>query len=226
MSEKKHILYTKPLSDHRRDLLEQMVEVTEMKALDPVVLPIAERPEEREWVLVTSPHALETMKEYIEQGWGAKSKWACVGFRSRDKAAELGIEVEIKADNAKALTGRLPKEGEAIYLCGKDRTPTIEDFMGTHNWELTILETYWTQPTHPHVDFTLYDAVAFFSPRNVESMLRHNPWPADKPALAIGPTTAAKLVEHGIQPLVVPETPDVLLMTQHYLEIQSNGSTE
>ncbi len=226
MSSKKHILFTKVLSEHRRDLLLQMIDVSEVKALEPVPLPQVEQPEESDWVLITSPYALITMKQYIESGWGANSRWACVGFRSREKAAELGIHVEIKADSAKELVKRLPSSGNATYLCGKDRTPTIEDFMGKNDWELNILETYWTQPTHPQVNFKDYDAVAFFSPRNVKSMLKHNSWPARVNALAIGPTTAEELVNNNIQPTAVASYPDVLLLTQQFLETQENGTPE
>ncbi|KAB2807065.1 uroporphyrinogen-III synthase [Phaeocystidibacter luteus] len=223
---KPHILYTKVLSDHRRSLLEQMVEVSEVIALDPVTLPIADMPEVEEWVIVTSPHALESAQEYIQRGWGKDARWAAVGFRAKDKLEELGIEAEIKADNARALVDRLPKVGSALYLCGKDRTSTIEDFMGSYEWDLEILETYWTQPTHPQVDFNQYDAVVFFSPRNVSSVLKHNDWPSHKPAIAIGPTTAQALRDHGIEPMIVPDSPDVLLLTQQYLEQIENGTTE
>lgn len=226
MGRKRHILYTKHLSEHRKELLEQKVEVTEVKALDPVVLPLADPPAEKEWIIVTSPHALEAVEEFISKGWGNTSKWACVGFRSRDKVQELGLETTIKADNAKELVQRLPNSGVALYLCGKDRTSTIEDFMGENDWDLSIEETYWTQATHPKVDFNLYDAVVFFSPRNVDSVLRHNDWPKEQVALAIGPTTAQALRDHQIEPSIIPDSPDVLLLTQQYLDTLDNGTTE
>lgn len=226
MSTKPHILYTKPLSDHRQALLEQMVDVSLVKALDPVMLPVSDMPEAAEWIIVTSPHALTSVREAIEHGWGANSKWACVGFRAQDLFEEMGIQATIKEGNAKALIKRLPKSGSAIYLCGKDRTPSIEDFMGNHDWELTILETYWTQATHPHIDFSQYDAVVFFSPRNVLSVLKHNHWVDGVAPLAIGPTTAEAMRKEGIEPLIVPESADVLLLTQQYLEYLQNGTTE
>lgn len=223
---KKHILFTKYLSDHRKMLLEQKIEVTEVKALEPITLPLTDAPIEKEWILVSSPHAIEAVQELIENGWGKDAKWGCVGFRSRDKVAKLGLEPRIKADNAKELVAKLPESGSALYLCGKDRTSTIEDFMGENDWDLAIEETYWTQATHPKVDFNAFDAVVFFSPRNVDSVLRHNDWPADKTAMAIGPTTAQALRDHGIEPTIVPDSPDVLLLIQHFLEYTENGTSK
>lgn len=226
MSPKPRILYTKPLSEHRRQLLEQMVDVTEVKALDPVLLPIIEMPEAPEWILATSPHALVAIREHIENGWGKNARWATVGFRSRDMLEELGLHAEIKADHAQDLIKRLPNAGTALYLCGKDRTNTIENFMHTNEWQLEVLETYWTQATHPQVDFNEYDGVVFFSPRNVDSVLRHNEWPSNGFAMAIGPTTAKALTDQGIEPQIIPDSPDVLLLTQQFLEIQKNGSSK
>lgn len=221
-----HLLFTKSLSEHRRKLLEQKVQVTEVMALDPVMLPLIEAPEQREWAIVSSPHALESIRELLENGWGREMKWACVGFRSRDVLTDLGIDAVIKADNAAELVQRLPSEGSALFLCGKDRTPTIENYMNENNWDLHLIETYWTQATHPHVDFTKYDAVVFFSPRNVDSMLRHNDWPENGVAIAIGPTTARALRERNIEPAIVPDKPDVLLLTQLYLENSNYGSSK
>lgn len=224
---KPKVLFTKPLSDHRRTLLEQMVDVTEVKALDPVLLPVSEMPEPAEWIIVTSPNALESVRDYLNQGWGKDAKWATVGFRAQEKIAEFGLETTIKANHAEDLISRLPACGTAQYLCGKDRTPAVENYLSENDWEFDIIETYWTQFTHPKVDFTEYDAVAFFSPRNVDSMLRHNHWPESGiVALAIGKTTAAALHNSGIEPLVTPDVPDVLLMTQQYLQILADGSTK
>lgn len=226
MSEKPHILFTKVLSEHRKTLLEQMVRVSEVNALDPVQLPIIEMPEAPEWIIITSPHAIESVRTHLENGWGKDAKWATVGFRAGDKVSELGISPTLRAEHARALTERLPESGTALYLCGKDRTSYIEDYMSSHDWEWQTLETYWTQATHPQVDLNEYDAVAFFSPKNADSVLRLNEWPENGFAMAIGPTTANALRERGIEPKVVPSSPDVLLMTQQFLEIHRNGSTE
>lgn len=225
-SAKKHILFTKFLSDHRKALLEQKIQVTEVKALEPIALPLTEAPELRDWIIVSSPHALESVQELMGNGWGKTAKWGCVGFRSRDKVSDFDIQPVIKADNAKELVTKLPDHGSALYLCGKDRTSTIEDYMGENDWDLSVVETYWTQPTHPKVNFEDFDAVVFFSPRNVDSILRHNSWPNDKIAMAIGPTTAQALRDHGIEPTIVPESPDVLLLIQHYLEYIENGTAK
>lgn len=227
MSRQPRILFTKPLSDHRRTLLDQMVEVSEIRALEPVLLPVSELPETADWVFVTSPHALESVRKLLANGWGRKAKWATVGFRSQEKIADFGFEVMIKAHHAKQLVSRLPKMGSAIYLCGKDRTPTIENYLSENDWDFTVVETYWTQATHPQVDLSAFDAVAFFSPRNVDSVLRHNAWPNEGvKALAIGPTTGQALINKGIEPEVISEVPDVLLMTQQFLEIRSNDSSK
>lgn len=221
------ILFTKPLSEHRKALLEQMVEVTEVKALEPVLLPISELPEPKEWIIVTSPNALESIRTLLQQGWGKDSKWATVGFRSHEKIGEFGIPTTIKANHGKDLVSKLPESGSAQYLCGKDRTPAVENYLSANDWDFETIETYWTQATHPQVNFDNFDAVCFFSPRNVTSVLRHNEWPeSGTDALAIGPTTAEALEKEGITPLVVPDTPDVLLLTQHYLELKAHGSSK
>lgn len=226
MDKKPHILYTRQIGDDKKKLIDPLVKWTEIKALEPVPIPVPEPPQPEEWAIVSSPNALTSIRKYMDKGWGAKAKWAVIGYRAAELLLGMGITPALRADNAGELVRVMPAKGKAVFLCGKDRTPTIEEYLDKSEWNYFALETYWTQPTYPHVNLRDFDVVAFFSPRNVESILRHNVWPEGVIAMAVGQTTAQALRDRGIQPLWVARRPDVLYMTQEFLEKLSHGTTK
>lgn len=220
-------LITRPLSEGDDYAIPEGIVPQFVHALQIVSLPNLQLPAPAPMMIVSSPNALYAIEHLLHDGWGSEAQWACVGKRSAKWIKNQGFTLTWFAESAEELCEQLPTNIEHAQLfCGKDRRMVIEQFFAQNRMRLDVHEVYWTQQTFPNVKLDEYDAVFFYSPRNVESMLRGKTWLKGPIAVAIGNTTGDALKEKHVEPIVVAASPSTEEMINAYLKYEQNGNPE
>ncbi len=128
----------------------------------------------------------------------------------------LGREASVRsAPDAASLADVVVGAGvrEAVFFCGNLRRDVLPERVNREGIALEELTVYETIST-PVVLGKEYDAVLFFSPGAVDSFFTVNRIGPDTVVFAIGPTTAGALERHISHPVILPESPDKILLLQ------------
>lgn len=183
-------------------------------------------PAEMDWIVITSKHAVPAI------GWDiVKTPVAVVGEGTSDALRSLGVEPALvaKGPGAKQLAAELAAEGiegknVVCFLSDIARSELIDELQPT-GANLKVITAYTNKPV-TRIDPNLreriaggeMEAVTFASPSSVSAFV--NMIGIDLPALsgaamlAIGPTTAESMRQHGLPVHGVAETSTVAGFTQ------------
>lgn len=114
-----------------------------------------------------------------------------------------------KDETADGLITLLEQENtnDFLYICGKRRRKTLEEFLIKETKKYRILEAYNTCLSPPeNLPVEKYDILCFCSPSAVESYGSYYSFLPHHQTVAIGNTTANKLSEYTKQIEIAPQT--------------------
>ncbi len=142
----------------------------------------------------------------------------CVGPATARILLRAGIEVDLIASPATAaglgagLVARLPRGATVAHLCGDRARPELGAAVHQAGMAYAALPVYRNAASAaPRADVASRalraDLVLVFAPSAAERLYSLLPALRQRPALAIGPTTAAALrTSHGVAPIAVAES--------------------
>jgi uroporphyrinogen-III synthase len=200
-----------------------------------------------EWLIFTSASAAETFYEWLKKTGNASQpaslRIVTVGKKTADAVRRLGWHVDAIAEEASAesvvatlFQHGIECNGAILFpraLEGRDVIPRELEKIGV---KIFVLPVYQTVPTTPNNLDALrarlrertIDAITFTSPSAVNQCLRLLPvkeWPILREIClaAIGHTTAAAIIEHGLNVSVMPKTASAVDMIEaiaNYLSVE------
>jgi len=164
-------------------------------------------------VLLTSPHAAALLPPGTGDGWQA----ACVGPTTAEAARAAGFTVvHVGSGTGAHLARDLIADGEpglALFLCGEVVRPDALDLLEAAGWRVEQEVVYAARPRPEFAAEVAAvpapDAIAVGSPEAAAALARALPSPGlrDRPAVAVGETTAARLRALGFSRVTRPEVP-------------------
>ena len=199
-------------------------------------------------IVFTSPRAVEAVNQvkasFPQESWGGEHKSVyVVGEATASKVHQLlgwkslnGLEAG-NATNLAQIIAKSEKPGsKLLFPCGNLKRNELEK--GLVEAEITLNTTicYETQPKEnlasiiEETDLTTLDYVVFFSPSGVKASLPllREKWPqfgTETTKVALGPTTAECLRDHGCQCLVAskPNAQSVMTLIKETMSTSSSS---
>lgn len=170
-------------------------------------------------IIFTSSHALLGLSEYLSQREEPLDKMVyAVGPKTADVVEGLICNPVVSdTPGSKGLIEEIERVGvlfPSLYVCGDRRLDTVPNYFKDKSVELNEIITYNTVLSPPDIDITEYCGVAFYSPSGVDSFLSKYSVDSDMKLFAIGETTANRLREHNLTPLVAEEPDTYSLVEQ------------
>jgi len=98
---------------------------------------------------------------------------------------------------------------KVVFFCGSQRMDILPGKLAAAGVSVEELMVYDTVSS-PQKVMTSYNAILFYSPSMVRSFFEANSWVAGTTAFAIGRSTAAELMQQGVENVHVPPHPDKL----------------
>lgn len=203
-----NILLTKKLERDLLDLIQSWgwsYEIIETLKITPVE--VKGIPVKAEAWIVSSRNSFSGVEKYILE---APPHVYCVGAWVKNEVEKLNAKVSVKSfENMKSLATDLAKENfqSVTYFCGKEHRQELEEGVKNTNTKITKVITHQSEMVFP-VTKKHFDAIFVFSPRSVESLLKHNQFSDQTLFACIGSTTAAYLHSRGATNTFVPSYPD------------------
>ena len=115
----------------------------------------------------------------------------CVGQNTREALENLGYNVMLHAEHARALGQKITiqyPEATFTFFCGNKRRDALPELLHKHNINLTEIEVYKTSLNIKEFQRT-FNAIMCFSPSGVQSYFGANK-PQKETIVCIGNTTA------------------------------------
>ena len=209
-----HILSTKTLRDKELNLLQAKgytCEVVEPFTIEYEAVSLTGF-SQVELCVATSRHALIALTQNQEVFTAAqKLPWACIAPSTADYAEALGINVVIRAFQAKNLARKIiaKAQGKVLHLKGNDSLDVVEKELHDAGLEMKTQVVYRKIPNREIVLEKPLDAVLVFSPNSLSVLQEVLNLSPEIPLYCIGPTTAYRAIELGFVNIFYPAKPDV-----------------
>jgi uroporphyrinogen-III synthase len=209
------VLLTKKLSSSDLDLVRswgwnfEIVETLNISSVEVRNIPIAEG-----WV-ISSRNSFEAVKKFIDQEPGIIY---CIGNWVKEELIKIGAKSKIRSfEKMKELVTDLANQNlkSVLYFCGEDHRQELEEGLKNSPTKISKVITHKSQMTFPVVK-NIFDVVFIFSPRSVESLLKHNAFSAKTTFACIGPTTASYLNNRGVTNTFIPSYPDSRILLEEF----------
>jgi uroporphyrinogen-III synthase len=203
-----NILLTKKLAQDQLDLIQSWgwsYEIIETLKITPIE--VNEIPAKTEAWIVSSRNSFAAVEKFIAQAPGLIY---CVGAWVKNEIEKLEVKVAVKSfENMRAVAADLSKQNfhHVLYFCGEEHRQELEEGLKNTNIKITKVITYQSEMIFP-VTKKSFDAVFVFSPRSVESLLKHNQFSGQTVFACIGSTTRDYVSSRGIKNTFVPSYPD------------------
>lgn len=203
-----NILLTKKLEQEQLDLIQSWgwsYDIVETLKITPAE--VGEIPAKAEAWIVSSRNSFAAVKKFIAQ---APQPIYCIGSWVKNEIEKQSAKVSVKSfKNMKSLAADLSNQNfrSVTYFCGQEHRQELEEGLKNTGTKITKVITYQSEMIFPVIHKS-FDAVFVFSPRSVESLLKHNPFSAQTLFACIGSTTAEYLHSRGITNTFVPSYPD------------------
>ncbi len=174
------------------------------------------------WIF-TSQNAVKSLSKQIDSIQNVKDKKVfAVGVKTAEALLELGIQANIPSlHNSQSLIDLLETHNETSYIhfSGNLRQSNISEFMLEKELEFEEIECYKTNLTQPDLDISLFNAVCFCSPSAVVSFFSKYKIDKKVPCVAIGSTTAVKLLDYSEHVVMADNTNvySLLEMCRNYI---------
>lgn len=203
----KNILFTRTISEKQRQfgeslgLLIHAIPFIEIELLNPSQDQIKKinYHADSDWIF-TSQNAVKSISPVLSQlHENLERKYYAVGEKTAQELKDIGLQPLIpNQHNVIALVELLKKASAKsyIYYTGNLRRNTITNYFTDQEIAYQEILCYQTKLIQPEIEIKSFDAICFCSPSAVISFFRkYNP---DKsvPCIAIGNTTALKLLEY------------------------------
>lgn len=223
-ADKKNILFTRSLnSEHIKYADELELTVTAKAFIKIELLSFSEnkielinsKPESN-WIF-TSQNAVKSISKHTNSFESLQEKKV---FAVGDKTAEELLMVGINAllpeqHNSQSLIDLLEKQTASSYIhfSGNLRQNIISDYMTEKELDFEEIECYQTKLHQPDVNIHDFDAICFCSPSAVISFFSKYNVKDTIPCIAIGSTTAVKLLDYS-EHVVMSERTDVFSLLE------------
>lgn len=151
------------------------------------------------WIF-TSQNAVKSLAEHIDSLENVKDKKVfAIGERTADSLWKMGIKALLpKLPNSQSLIDLLDKDTSSsfIHFTGNLHQNNLSDFIQDKELELTEIQCYRTELVQPEISLADFNAICFCSPSAVISFFRKYKPDKSVPCVAIGSTTAVKLLDY------------------------------
>lgn len=178
--------------------------------------------EQSNWIF-TSQNAVKSISNQIDSFLKVKEKKVfAVGDQTAEALLSIGIQAIVPTQhNSQSLLDLLENQtsNSYIHFSGNLRQSNISEFMQEKEFEFEEIECYSTNLTQPDLDISKFDAVCFCSPSSVVSFFSKYKIEKNIPCIAIGSTTAVKLLDYS-EHVVMSENTNVyslLEMCRNYI---------
>lgn len=211
-----NILLTKKLSQEHLDLIKLWrwnYEVVETLNISPVE--VKEVPLNANAWVVSSRNSFDAIKKNIGQ---APEFIYCVGDWTKNEIEKLGAKVKCKSfENMKSLASDLAAGHfkSVVYFCGDEHRQDLEEGLKNTGTKISKMITHQSTMMFPLIKKS-FDAVFVFSPRSVESLLKHNQFPPQTVFACIGQTTAYYLRSRGVTNIFTASYPDSKILVEEF----------
>ncbi|NOU58391.1 uroporphyrinogen-III synthase [Marinifilum caeruleilacunae] len=203
------ILFTRQLSDKHYDFGKKLglsiedypfIEI-EIKHLHDEEIRAIEQDRNASWIF-TSKNAVQSLVDSLANlSDFTDRKCFAVGEKTAETLRNYNFEVIVPdSHNALSLVDRLANESantSYFYFSGNMRRKTISNFFLENDIHYREVECYKTNLIQPDLDHLDFDAVCFCSPSAVLSFFSKYQLKEEIPCIAIGNTTAVKLLDYS-----------------------------
>ncbi len=208
LANSKNILVTRSInSEHLKFASELGLSVTakafitiDIQKLSEDKIKLINAKEQSSWIF-TSQNAVKSISNQIDSFLNVKEKMVlAVGDKTAEALQKIGIQAIIPTQhNSQALIELLETQTSTSYIhfSGNLRQSNISDFMKEKEFDFQEIECYNTNLTQPDLDISKFDAVCFCSPSSVVSFFSKYKIGESIPCIAIGSTTAVKLIDYS-----------------------------
>ncbi|WP_372751323.1 uroporphyrinogen-III synthase [Labilibaculum sp.] len=207
VTDTKNILFTRSLSpEHLRyasqlDLLltaKAFIQIEEIP-ISTEKIDLLNSEAKASWIF-TSQNAVKSLSDHVDSLENLKDKKVfAVGERTAEALWKIGVKAQIpKLHNSQSLLDLLEKDNanSFIHFTGNLHQNILSDFMYEKKFEFTEIQCYRTELIQPEVSIHEFDAVCFCSPSAVISFFTKYKIDESLPCVAIGSTTAVKLLDY------------------------------
>lgn len=223
-ADKKNILFTRDLnSEHLKYAEELGLSVTAKAFIQINILSLTEnkielinsKPESN-WIF-TSQNAVKCIAKSIDSFNSLQKKTVyAIGDKTAEELLKIGIKAVLpEQHNSQSLIEFLEKQTASSYIhfSGNLRQNIVSDFMTEKELDLEEIECYQTNLHQPDVNTNDFDAICFCSPSAVTSFFSKYKIKDTIPCIAIGSTTAVKLLDFS-EHVVMSERTDVFSLLE------------
>lgn len=223
-ADKKHILFTRSLnSEHLKyaDKLELSVIAKafiqiDIRSLSESRIELINSKPESNWIF-TSQNAVKAISKHISSFKSLQEKKVfAVGDKTAEELLKIGIEALLpEQHNSQSLIELLEKQTKSSYIhfSGNLRQNIISDFMLEKEFDFEEIECYQTKLHQPNINIDDFDAICFCSPSAVISFFSKYKIKESIPCIAIGNTSAVKLLDFS-EHVVMSERTDVFSLLE------------
>jgi uroporphyrinogen-III synthase len=178
------------------------------------------------WVLFASPSAVDAFVDAVREAATESAlrlvKFAAVGPATARALKSAGLNVDVEADLSSgeglflAIRESIQPGDQLLLPAAEEGRPELNDALLAAGFSVTKVAAYRSRvteqdPASVHAAFDpLPDVALFGSPRTVDAFAQLEggaPYLSSRACVAIGPTTAAALREHGASNVVVAASP-------------------
>lgn len=218
---KKHILFTRSISAEHANYGEKLGLQVSSKAFISINLNKLTGEQiqqinsktEATWIF-TSQNAVRCIASHLDQISNKNIACYAVGQKTAEVLKQHGIDAKTpETHNARALVDLLEndKQKSFIYFTGNLRQNTLVDYFTENELEYSEVECYQTVFEKPKVRLENFNAICFCSPSAVVSFFNQYQLNENIPAIAIGSTTAVKLLDYT-EHVVMAESANIFAM--------------
>jgi len=200
---------------------DELAELLRAVGAVPVVVPLIEiaaepagvttlaalRPEQFEWLVVTSPNGAQA---YSAAHIVTPAAVAAVGTTTAAALAAAGVHTTLvpAVQRAAGLVEEFPAgDGRVLLVQALDAEPTMADELVAKGWQVTVVAPYRSRPTRPSAGQQLAalsaDAVLFASGSAARAWVAVFGDSTPPIVVAMGPRTAAAVTDAGLKVSVV-----------------------
>jgi|GEM_PF-1543338 len=204
----KHILFTRKLTENHYEfgkgiglsLQDYPFIDIELSDLPKKTIENLKTNENASWIFTSKNSVKSLLKSFPDISNYSNRKCFAVGEKTAEELRKLNFEVIVpEHHNALSLVDRLEQEPLGIsyfYFSGNMRRKTIPNFFNEKEIKYQEIECYITHLIQPDLKIDQFDAICFCSPSAVVSFFSKYQIREDIPCIAIGNTTAVKLLDY------------------------------
>jgi len=208
IADKKNILFTRSLnSKHHKYADELDLSVTAEAFIQIDLIPFSKEKielintkPEANWIF-TSQNAVKCISKNLSSLKFLKEKLVfAIGDKTAEELLNIGLIASIpEHHNSQSLVELLEKQTGSSYIhfSGNLRQNIISDFMFEKKFDFKEIECYQTKLYQPNININNFDAICFCSPSAVISFFSKYKIKESIPCIAIGSTTAVKLLDYS-----------------------------